>query len=440
MKRIVILFSLLISFFVSAPYLFAVGIGPAKFEISAAPGETIEDTVYVINTEKEPHYMSLEVNNSYYDRETNQTVYTNKELPRGLKKWIKLEKEISESPIDPGEKEEFAFTLDIPENADPGTYHALFFGRTSNEAQGEGVSKVGVSSRAGMYIILTIEGEVNESMELNSFDIDKNKLLKGETVFEIKIQNTGNVMLAPTGEITIYDQAGNQVNDVYAVTEKYEEIEVIKERKNFIPVNIGMATILPDATTFYNIPWENRNIDPGKYKAKLDLYYGENNTQLEAETDYFEITKSLILSDITPDSGLKASLPISFETTLSNNGSVTLSPTGAFKIENLFGTVKKLENLSEEELKIQGGDQKTIENTWDSGFAFGIYKAILELEAEGQEYSVSTTFWIINWWQAIIIVLVLAVLIFAIYKGLNTYLNMKKKLENMESGTQEDKK
>lgn len=413
----------------------AVGMDPSKFNYSVKPGDVIEDTVYVVNSEKEPYFMALEINNVYTDNQTNQQVFTEDDVPRGLRKWITLKEEpISSKAVDPDEKIGFDYTIKVPADAEPGTYSTLFLGSTAYKAGEEpDAGGVGVASRSGIYVILTVEGNYEENLSIESFEINQTQLSKGNVDFNVKIENTGTVQIVPVGEITIYDEKNNQLKGIYAITENFEDLEVVKERKDIIPFNENLKSILPDDSYIFNVRWENRNVDAGKYKAKIVLYYGENNEKLETETDYFEILENFVLGPLVVDSSNKSSLPVSFSAELMNNGTVAVDPTGYFQITNILGAEKLRVELTPEELKVDGGEQKTLNNLiWDDGFALGLYTAKIQLDVGGKIYTQSAAFWIIAWWQALIVIVILLVIIFALYKGIHGYTVMKKKVSKLE--------
>ncbi|MFC1810005.1 hypothetical protein ACFLZH_00740 [Patescibacteria group bacterium] len=427
---ITVLFTAILAF-TTISTVFAIIISPATFEYTVSPGETVEDSITLTNNENSPKFLKAYLNDTYILARNQTKQYTDEAQPRGIINWTTILEDPTQ--VNPGEEFTFNFIIRIPKGAEPGTYSGAIMGSAFEDLETAG-SAVGLAPRAAGTMNITVEGDFEEKLSGENFTIDPLKKEQGSIVFVFEAKNEGNVKIAPIGEIKIYDKQGNMVPGVYAVVKEFENEKVITDRLDVIPFNPGNESILPSVTRGINTGWENRNVEPGEYKAKLNLYYGQDNTKIELETDMFEIEENFQLADLAADSAFKSSLPITFSAKLKNQGSVDLSPTGSFSIKNIFGMEKKRVDLSADELKIKGGEEKTINNlTWDTGFAFGIYSANLELRVGDQTYIATTTFWILSWWQVLITIIVVLVIIFALYKGIHGYLAMKKKLETKES-------
>ncbi len=430
-KQILIIIGLtLLSGLIFAGQASAVFITPANLDFTAKPGDVIRGKLKVGNSETTPHQLNVFVSDYIINPETGIRKFIDDSAPRGLKDWIELD---AKSPIaDPDEKVDFNYKITVPESAAPGTYMSAFLASATIPANDDEGSRVGVAGRVVSLISLTIEGDYNEELSLKSFKLNKKKFLQGNIVFNVEVKNLGDVKTVPFGQITIYDGNGDLVEGVYAITNEFEGKEVVIDRKDEIPVNVSKSVVMPGTTHTIDVEWKNRDVATGNYTAKLALYYGQDNTKLEAETD-FEIVENFTLTELTPEAFFKSSLPISFDIKLQNTGNQSVEPSGYFEITNIFGAQKKRIDLTKEELKVPSGEEKSLNNLiWDSGFALGLYKANLYLDVGGNTYTKSATFWIISWWQAIIVVLVLLILIFILYKGVHGYRVMKEKIKIIE--------
>jgi hypothetical protein len=93
----------------------------------------------------------------------------------------------------------------------------------------------------------------------------------GEGNFRVRFDNLGNVHLAPTGDIKIFDMFGKQQGE--------------------IPVNIAsdFGNVLPKGErTWDNLKWSSDNFFLiNRYRAELSLSYGEQAKQTEFDTFFF---------------------------------------------------------------------------------------------------------------------------------------------------------
>lgn len=136
-------------------------------------------------------------------------------------------------------------------------------------------------------------------------------------------------------------------------------------------------------------------------------------------------------------------LPINFSIVFEATGNVHLKPIGEIKIKNIFGRTREILKVNEFGLSVLPQSKKTYEATWGpkelvgqkksgffsqlknewKGFAFGFYKAELQLEygEDKKQAEDGFIFFVIPWRILLIAILVLAVLSFGIVKGIKRY-------------------
>lgn len=411
----------------------AVSLGTTQNQFTGSPGEMLTGVAFVGNTEDFPKTVNIEASNSFIN-ENGAISFTTDDTPRGLYSWITFER--TSAQADPGESIEFKYTINVPEDAAPGTYSGGLLG-TSTSLDGE--SGVGVNARAASLIHVTIEGDYHEEVKLESFQLNDKKFLQGEIIFDLMLKNEGDVMVVPKGNIEIYNEEGEKVNGIYAITKKFEDQVVVVERKDELPININQSLIPPDESRTYSTAWENINVGNGKYTAKAAIYYGENGKEFNVELT-FEVVENVKISEFKAEKSWNSALPVNFLTTLQNIGNQGINPTGYITINNIFGSQKKRIDFEDADLVLLPGIETSLKNTtWDEGFAFGVYTANLNLNYGDVEYKASSSFWVLAWWQAVITIVVLLLLIFLIHKGIKGYTNMKKKLEKIEHKDKEMK-
>jgi hypothetical protein len=406
----------------SAESVVGISSSPTKLNLKGDLGESVMGSLQTTNTADVPQNMVVELKDYYMDNERNVRVYVDNDEPRGLKKWIDFKN--TEILADPAETVKFEYTINIPENIAPGTYYTSIFASQENPKEEE--VGVGIKGKTISLVNLTIEGDYEENLELSTFEINQQSYKKGLIEFDTTFNNTGDVLSIPKGNITIYNDKGEQVTGIYAITQIFDEQEVVTERKDEIPFNPNNISVLPESNKLIKTAWNNRQIDIGKYVAKLETYYGEDKTKIEAETD-FEIVKNFQITELKAENTFQQSLPVAFNAKIKNQGTTKLTPEGYLSIKNIFGAQKERIDFTDEELVLNGGKTKSLQNLeWSSGFAFGLYNAELVIKTEGETYTKNVVFWVLSWWQIIITLAVIGLIVILIVKFIKNYNNLKK--------------
>lgn len=421
--------SLLFSMFITVGTANAISLSPTKINETAVPGQEFTGQIILGNTEATPKVLKVDIKD-YYLNEAKGKVYSDTPMPRGMSTWVTLD--TSALDAEPGESVVFNYTIKIPEDVKPGGYTTGIIAYAEEKEITS--SGVGVQSRAAAFININIEGEYKEELVLQDFGVDKSQFLKGNLVFFASIKNLGDANEAPAGTITVYNEKGEQIKGIYAITREAYGQKIIAERKDALPVNPGLGLLVyPEETKIINIPWGNREVDAGKYTAKINLYYGkDNNKKLEDDFE-FEIIDNFGISELKANKSFNWHLPVSFTGKIQNTGTTPIEPKGRFVVKNIFGAEKYSVDFTSDELSILSGQEKDLTNMeWHSGFAFGYYNAVLSIDALGKTYAKSVGFWVLSWWQIIVTTLVVVVLIFVITKLIKTYSNLKAKLKNLE--------
>jgi hypothetical protein len=175
-----------------------------------------------------------------------------KDLSVSLAKWI----EVTRGVVDllPGEHREIPIMVQVHLNAKPGIYHAvihLSHGANRREAE--------ANTNATNDVLINIEvlDDINERLELNMFAPEKNYFSGDSATFSYRIANIGNRGLVPHGKIHIYDRRG-------------EEVAVID-------ANQEGKRLDPNAKEMIGSVWAAGD-NFGRYKAMLDLQYGNRGT------------------------------------------------------------------------------------------------------------------------------------------------------------------
>lgn len=165
----------------------------------------------------------------------------------------------------PGETVEIPVSIRTHPQAEPGEYHAFIgFVEASNQPEAEAIAMAGEAK--GVVVKIVVSDEREDSMKISSFNVERFVTDDESRIINIEIQNTGDIASIPQGEIIFYDSRG---------------VEVISS-----PVNTSDTVISPGETvTLTNeVPFSNKI---GRFKANINLTYGENQKASLFDTTYF---------------------------------------------------------------------------------------------------------------------------------------------------------
>jgi hypothetical protein len=273
---IVFLFALVACF--PTQYIQATGfnVRPLLIDVAGLPRDVVTKTVVLKNDYPDRKLVvfatvnEISVDKSGEIKEFVSPVMTDRSVT--MTSWIEVRRARIEIPA--GEEIEVPITFRISPTAEPGDYHAFVgFVPTTNRPTAESIALKGEAS--GVVIKVSVTDKRVNSLRLKNFLIDRVQLT-GDGVVKIGIENTGDLSSVPSGEIIFYDSRGVEVNSV--------------------PVNEESISIEPggDAVLTAMLPMAG---EVGKFKASLNLRYGENQrAQLQDATFFYQIPLYLLIS------------------------------------------------------------------------------------------------------------------------------------------------
>lgn len=230
-------------------------ISPLTYNFEIQPGASQEAKIIVTNTNVTLLNYVVEVENfnqvsnegapSFSGTSTDSSVTT-------LKDWITLkDKSVSEGVIAPKEAKTLEFDITIPKGAEPGGHYAAIFAKEVKKTA-EGKTEIGVSSRVGALILVTVPGEVVKSAAISSFSFPK-FVWRGPVELGMVVKNTGT---------THYDsKASAEISPLLGSIQN---------------VDMGVHTIIPNNERSYEGTWPNK-YPFGYYKVKGIATDGNGN-------------------------------------------------------------------------------------------------------------------------------------------------------------------
>ena len=231
-----------------------VSISPATIEESLDPGDSEEFSVTVQNLSSEEQTYYLYTRNISGVRDGGVPIFASSDLEQTgyeLADWITLE--TNQIVVAAGAKQSLNFQLNVPQDASCSHFGGIFISVDPPELQNSGAA---VGYQVANIISLRISGDCNEEASIRQFSTTKFLYGSQNVDFVARIENTGDVLVRPTGPLEIYNMLGNKVGS--------------------FTFNEERSAVFPNSErTFDDINWTGNSLGFGRYEAILTPVYGE---------------------------------------------------------------------------------------------------------------------------------------------------------------------
>ena len=229
------------------------GISPLTFELTANPGDVIINQLRVYNPSDSTIGMKMEVEDFTVTGEIGHVKIEPAETETySLVRWV--ETEPTEFTLGPGEWKFVNFTINVPEDAEPGGHYGSILASTVGVV-GPGITGSAIAQRVGALVLLSVSGNIKEELTVESFSAPKYSEY-GLIPFTIRFKNTGTIHVKPRGFITITNWIGRKVTDI----------------------EFPIRNVIPEAVRKIETSWDKKWLWWGKYTATLSGSYGVSNT------------------------------------------------------------------------------------------------------------------------------------------------------------------
>ncbi len=230
---------------------------PPKLELTAKPGEVIQDVIRFQNQSDNETTFSVGMSDFIVRNMDGTPEFVDPETAGdwALSQWLTFNPDTLTIPA--GEQGSVSIVISVPEDALPGgRYASIFF--TSPGAIEEGQTVTGIAAEIRNLVLLRVEGPITEEAIVRRLEAPRFSE-HGPIDFTSEIANLGDYHIRPLGTIEIKNVLGKTVTNL--------ELE---ERN-----------IFPGASQEYKNIWDKKWLF-GRYKATLNLVYGEQNLPLSA--------------------------------------------------------------------------------------------------------------------------------------------------------------
>lgn len=228
-------------------------ISPVTYNFEIKPGDSQVATVTVTNLNDEALNYVCETENFSYVSEEGAPSFAGADLKEGvtsLADWISFDAN-KEGVIQSKKSAEVTFSISVPIGAEPGGHYAAVFAKQIKKTP-EGKTEIGVTSRVGTLILVSVPGATTKTAEITEFKSPK-FVWHGPVDFSMKVKNTGTVHYDSVAKVKIDPLIGNNTE-----------------------VDLGKHTLIPKNIRSFEGTW-NKKYPFNYYKITAEATDGDGN-------------------------------------------------------------------------------------------------------------------------------------------------------------------
>jgi hypothetical protein len=281
----------LTAFFTFPNKLFAQTVSPPIVDFRVDPGQVVEGSVLLENSNGYITEYSVSFWNFYSKGESGYKEFFTTSDSFSSNEWFATTTQTI--LLGPHEKRDVYFRLSVPQNArSGGHYVAMLFSATNTTEVLYSDTRVLPTSKSGTLFYLRVSGDVLESAKIENFGSFQNSNSEYfPVVFDFKFSNLGNVHLKPKGYIIVKNIFG-------------------KESAR-LPINLTEEIILPNSAKHFDARWTKDAFSArsfisklkneiftftfGRYTAVVQAEYGENGAIFSNEIHFWIIPWTLLV-------------------------------------------------------------------------------------------------------------------------------------------------
>jgi Bacterial protein of unknown function (DUF916) len=219
------------------------------FVAVARPGTTVENSVRVVNTgtrEGTAYLYSVDATTG----QTSGAVYFDRRIARrGVGAWISMN--ASSLTLGPKQSKVVSFVVHVPASAHPGDHLGGIVAENSRvqQSSGKGALQIRIRHLTIVAVEVQVPGAAQARLQATGVHAGGEH---GYQYVYVRLANSGPLTMKPSGRLLISNADGKQVASR----------------------PLQLDTFLPQTAIDYPVLLPARALDPGKYRATVDLTYG----------------------------------------------------------------------------------------------------------------------------------------------------------------------
>jgi hypothetical protein len=257
-------------------------VSPVRTDLTMAPGETKDITVYIKNVSPSPVDLKVFANDFKARDETGSPalLLNGENYPHyGLKRYM-----ITPSGtirLAAGERKAVSVQVKLPAGVKPGGYFgAVRFGPADSDVSSS--RTVNLSANVASLVLVKVPGQVNEQLTLTGFGAEQDghggKFFTSKRNLQaaVRFENIGDLQEEPFGKILL--KKGSTVIQSY-------EINNVEPKGNVLPGSIRRFSVNLDKLSNF-----------GKYQVEGNFGYGSKGQLITASSTFYIIPLSLVIA------------------------------------------------------------------------------------------------------------------------------------------------
>lgn len=211
----------------STPSREEITMSPSTKEHEVEPGETIRDSVTIINGGPSAYRYKMYAQ-PYFVNSDYDPIYSEDVERATAGNWVTFD--IEEGVLAAGESQKINYTLTVPENAGVGGNYGVIFAETQPDEDSD--EQIVRKKRVGSVLRVRVDGDIKLEGAFGTINLPRVQF-RPPLVSEVDVQNSGNVDFDALSYVRVTDLFGNEKY-------KYERSSVV----------------YPDTTRTINMNWD----------------------------------------------------------------------------------------------------------------------------------------------------------------------------------------
>ena len=282
-------------------------VSPVALNLSTKPGESITTEVKVQNNSIGPEYLQIDLAKFQADETGTRPTLLELEPGDTFADWVSFSEK--EFIVNAGEWKKIQVTFAPPADAALGYYLTLIFNRQTTVTPGS--RETVITGAPAILMLVDVESpNAKRELQLVEFEADRSFYEYLPVEFTVRVRNTGNIHIIPTGDIFI-DRGQQHDIAILSINEGASNILAESERDYQVSWEEGFPVwqvktadgeiVFDDAgNAVQELKWDfsqaNR-LRIGKYTAHLLMVYdnGERDVPIEAAVSFWVVPWRMIL-------------------------------------------------------------------------------------------------------------------------------------------------